>query len=263
MIVKELKVDSVIKKITRKDNLFKGDYTTDPYQNCDFGCIYCDSSYDKTIYVKINAAETLEKELKKLPKGRIIVGSVHDPYQNSEKKYMLTRKILEVIKKNDFTCHVLTKSDLVLRDIDILKKIDKCFVTVSITSLKDKNSNFFEKNVSNPKKRFKVIEELNKNSIYSGIAVMPFLPFIAESEIKQFFQEAKNYNIKYILYKHLELKGDQKKIFFEEIKNFYPDILEKYEKLYSNCYHPNQEYIKKIDDIMKKNSKKYNIKIKI
>ncbi|MCJ7571945.1 MAG: radical SAM protein, partial [Candidatus Thermoplasmatota archaeon] len=190
MPVKELKVDSVIKKITRKDNLFKGDYTVDLYQNCDFGCIYCDSSYDSTVFVKTNAVEILEKELENLPKGRIIVGSVNDPYQNCEKIYMITRKVLEIIKKHDFTCHVLTKSDLVLRDIDLLRKINNCVVTVSIISLKNENSNFFEINVPNSKKRFKIVEKLNKNGIYSGIAIMPFLPFIAESEIESIFEEA-------------------------------------------------------------------------
>lgn len=263
MIIKQLKVDSVIKKITRKDNLFKGDYTVDPYQNCDFGCIYCDSSYDETIYVKTNSVEILEEELKNLTKGRIIVGSVHDPYQNSEKTYILTRKILETIKKHDFTCHVLTKSDLVLRDVDILKKIDKCFVTVSVTSLKNKNSSFFEKKVSSTKKRFELVEKLNKNSVCSGIAIMPFLPFITELEIQQIFQEAKRHNINYLLYKHLELKGDQKRIFFEEIKKIYPNTIKQYEELYCSCYQPNQSYIKKIDKLMSGNSKKYNVKIKI
>ncbi len=186
MLIKELKVDSVIKKITRKDDLFKGDYTVDLYQNCDFGCIYCDSSYDNTVYVKTNAVEILEKELENLPKGRIIVGSVNDPYQNCEKRYMITKKVLEIIQKHDFTCHVLTKSDLVLRDIDLLRKINNCIVTVSIISLKNENSNFFEKNVPSSKKRFEVVEKLNKNGIYSGIAIMPFLPFIVESEVQSY-----------------------------------------------------------------------------
>lgn len=263
MRVKEIKVDSVIKKITRKDNLFKGDYTVDFYQNCDFGCIYCDSSYDNTIYVKTNAVEILANELENLPKGRIIVGSVNDPYQSCEKRYCITRKILEIIQKHNFSCHVLTKSDLVLRDVDLLIGIKNCILTVSIVSLKNENSNFFEKNVLSPKKRFKVVEKLNKNDIYSGIAIMPFLPFIGESEIKNIFQEAKNFDIKYILYKILELKGDQKQKFLEQIKNFNLELLEKYKKLYNGCYHPNKDYIKIIDNLFNKTSKNYNIKIKI
>lgn len=263
MLVKELKVDSVIKKITRKDDLFKGDYTVDLYQNCDFGCIYCDSSYDNTIYVKTNAVEILEKELENLPKGRIIVGSVNDPYQNCEKRYMITKKVLEIIQKHNFTCHVLTKSDLVLRDIDLLRKINNCIVTVSIISLKNENSNFFEKNAPSSKKRFEVVEKLNKNGIHSGIAIMPFLPFIVESEVQSIFNEAKKHDLKYVLYKHLELKGDQKQIFFKQIKKFHIDILKKYEELYNDCYYPSKEYIKKIDTLINKTSKKYNVKIKI
>ena len=263
MIVKQLKIDSIINKITRNDTLFKGNYTVDIYQNCDFCCIYCDSSYDNMVYVKTNAVEIFEKELENLPKGRIIVGSVHDPYQSSEKIYMITRKILETIQKHNLTCHVLTKSDLILRDIDILRKINNCIVTISIISLKNKNSNFFEKNVPSSKKRIEVVEKLNKNGIYSGVAIMPFLPFITESEIQYIFEEAKKHNVNYILYKYLELKGDQKQIFFEKIKKFYPDIVEKYKELYNDSYYPNTEYIKKIDSLINNNSKKYNIKLKI
>jgi DNA repair photolyase len=260
---KEIKVDSIIKKIIKKDNLFKGDYTVDLYQNCNFGCIYCDSSYDDTVYVKINAVKILEKELEHLPRGRIIIGSVNDPYQSYEKKYMITRNVLEVIKKYNFTCHILTKSDIILRDIDLLKKINNCIVTVSIISLKDQISNFFEKNVPTVEKRFEVAKLLNKNKIYSGIAFIPFLPFIADKEISSIFEQVKKYDLNYVLYKHLELKGDQKQIFFEYIKKYNVEILTKYQTLYKDCYQPTQNYIKKIDSIFSKTSKKYNVKINI
>jgi DNA repair photolyase len=260
---KEIKVDSIIKKITKKDYLFKGDYTVDLYQNCNFGCIYCDSSYDGTVYVKINAVKILEKELENLSSGRIIIGSVNDSYQSYEKKYMITRKVLEIIKKYNFTCHILTKSDIILRDVDLLKKINNCIVTVSIISLKDQISNFFEKNVTTVKKRFEVVKLLNKNKICTGIAFIPFLPFITDTEIPSIFEQVKKYDIKYILYKHLELKGDQKQIFFEYIKKYNVEILPKYENLYKDSYQPTQNYIKKVDSIFSKNSKKYNVKINI
>ena len=83
MDYKLINCDSLLKKITRKDNLFNGKYCIDPYQNCEFGCLYCDSSYDKTIFVKENADDILNNELKKVKKGLIIIGSVHDPYQNA------------------------------------------------------------------------------------------------------------------------------------------------------------------------------------
>lgn len=263
MLLKELKVDTIINKITHKDILFKGDYTIDLYQNCDFGCIYCDSSYNNTVYIKTNAVEILEKELQNLPKGRIIIGSVNDPYQDYEKIFNITRKALEIINEYGFTCHILTKSDLILRDVDLLKKIKNSFATISIISLNNKNSIFFEKNVPAPKKRLEVVDILNNNGIYSGIALIPFLPFIVETEIEYIFKEAKKHNLKYILYKHLELKGDQKQIFFKQIKNYHIGVLKKYENLYKDSYFPNKNYLKKIDSLINKFSKKYNIKIKI
>ena len=263
MFVKEIKVDLAIKKITFKDKLFCGDYTVDPYQNCDFGCIYCDSSYDDTVFVKTNIVGVFDKELKKLPKGRIIVGSVHDPYQKSEEEYQLTRKILESIKKYNFSCHILTKSDLILRDIDLLKQIKDCYVTVSLISNNEKVSSFFEKNVPSPNKRFGIIKDLNKQKIRSGIAIMPLLPYIAEPEIKQFFESAKKHNASYVLQKYLELKGNQRNIFFNQLSKSFPEHLEQYEKLYMNSYQPDSEYIDKINNLVSSFSSKYGIKTKI
>ena len=97
MQIKTVKTDKILNRITKKDTLFHGDYTVDPYQFCDFGCIYCDSSYSNHVFVKTNAVELLDEELKETEKGRIIVGSVHDPYQKIEEKYQLTRNILETI----------------------------------------------------------------------------------------------------------------------------------------------------------------------
>ena len=99
MEYKQIHCDSLLKKITKKDTLFNGMYCIDPYQNCEFGCLYCDSSFDKTIYIKSNAAKIIRNQLKNQEKGRIIVGSVHDPYQRIEMDFKLTKKILDN-KKN-------------------------------------------------------------------------------------------------------------------------------------------------------------------
>ena len=111
MLYKQIKVDFLLNKITNKDKLFAGNYTIDPYQNCEFGCLYCDSSFDKTIFIKTNAAEILKKELETAKKGTIIVGSVHDPYQRAEEELEITRDLLKTIKKHEFSWHLLTKSD--------------------------------------------------------------------------------------------------------------------------------------------------------
>lgn len=260
MQYKQINVNSVLNKIAIKDRLFIGDYTVDPYQNCEFGCLYCDSSFDKTIYIKSNSAEILRNQLKNQEKGRIIVGSVHDPYQRIEMDFKLTRKILETIAESGFSCHILTKSDLVLRDLEILSEIDDCIVTMSIASLKDSVSDIFESNVPKPVKRLDVMEKLNNNGIKSGLAVIPIFPFISEVELDEIFRTAKASKADYILYKHLELKGDQKNIFFKLINKYYPDLLKKYEKLYENSYMPNKKYLLMLDAKLSDLYKKYKLK---
>ena len=132
MIYKYINYDKIINKITKKDRLFQGDYIIDPYQNCEFGCKYCDSTFEKIIYIKNNFLNKVENEIKDLSKGMIIIGSVVDPYQNIEKNLKMTRNLLKIIKRHHFKAHILTKSTLILRDIDILSQIKNTIVTISI-----------------------------------------------------------------------------------------------------------------------------------
>jgi len=250
--------DSLIKRITKTDMLFNGKYCIDPYQNCEFGCLYCDSSFDKTIYVKTNATEILEKGLEQLERGVIIIGSVHDPYQKAEGKYEVTKNLLKTIKKHHFPCHILTKSNLVLRDINLLSDM-QCFVTISITSLDKNVSQIFEENVPSPKERLQTVETLMEHGIKTGLALMPVLPFIVESELEDIVKAANSSNAQYLLHKHLELKGDQKRVFKDIIQNHYPHLLSKYDELYRDDLKPNEKYIAKLDKRMHKLCKKYNI----
>ena len=250
--------DSLIKRITKTDMLFNGNYCIDSYQNCEFGCLYCDSSFDKTIYVKMNANEILEKELEQLERGVIIIGSVHDPYQKAEEKYEVTKNLLNTIKKHHFPCHILTKSNLVLRDIDLLSNM-QCMVTISITSLDKNVSQIFEENVPSPKERLQMVETLMEHGIETGLALMPVLPLIVESELEDVVKAAKSSNAQYLLHKHLELKGDQKRVFKDIIQNHYPHLLSKYDELYRGDLKPNEKYIAELDKRMHKLCKKYNI----
>lgn len=251
MQIKTIKTDRIINKITKKDDLFYGDYTVDPYQYCDFGCIYCDSSYSTEVFVKTNALELLDEKLKELEKGRIIVGSVHDPYQRIEEEYKLTRDILKTIQKYGFSCHILTKSELILRDISIIKKIKDSVVTISFTSMDDNTSKIFEKDVPLPQKRMQVIKKLSESNIKAGIAVMPAIPYIVEEQIEKIVKSAKNHNADYLLFKHLELKGDQKNIFFEIIKKYYPQYFQNFVNLYKNSYSPDETYLLKLGEKIK------------
>jgi DNA repair photolyase len=263
MNYKYVKYSNILNKITNRDMLFVGNYTLDPYQNCEFRCRYCDSSFDDTILIKSNTLKLLEKEIKNIKKGTIIVGSVTDPYQKLEEKQKITRNILEIIKNNNFSVHILTKSDLVLRDIDILSEIYGCIVTISIISLKKNVLNIFEKNVPSSIERLNIVKQLTNSGIKSGIAVLPLLPFIVEDELEEIIKLAKENGAQYLLHKHLELKGDQKTIFLKNLKELDHNLLNKYNKLYYNSYMPNQDYIIKIKDIVTNYCKKWNISTNI
>lgn len=263
MKYKTINTGTILKKITRTDNLFRGDYTVDPFQNCEFGCVYCDSSFEKTVYIKNNAVEILNKELQKTDKkGRVIIGSVHDPYQPIEKEKKLTREILKLIKKTGFSCHILTKSNLVLRDLDLIQNMD-CWVTLSISSIKNEIAEIFEPNTINPSERLDALEKISNKDIKSGLAVIPFMPYIMEDELKEIVRSAAEKNAEYILFRTLELRGDLKKVVFEKIKIFYPDCIKNYKKLYKNSFKPNKKYEKKIFDEFRKHCSKYNIKKEI
>ena len=262
MEYKLINCDSLLKKITRKDTLFNGKYCIDPYQNCEFGCLYCDSSFEKTIYIKNNSVEILEKELQTVKKGVIIIGSVHDPYQRAEKTYEITKKILKTIKKYQFPCHILTKSTLILRDIELLASMD-CMVTVSIMSLDERITHIFEKDVPTSKERLHIIRTLSKHKIKTGIALIPILPHITEDEFEHIIKEAKKNNANYLLHKHLELKGEQKLLFNNVIKKHYPNLVSTYNNIYKNRLRPDKKYISAVDTEVQRCCKKNNISDRI
>ncbi len=258
MDYKLINCDSVIKIIIKKDTLFHGSYCVDPYQNCEFGCQYCDSSFEKTIYVKKNIKEILEKELQTIQKGRIIIGSVNDPYQNIEKKFQLTHTILETLKNYDFPCHILTKSPLILKDIPLLSQLD-CIITLSMCSLNDQVVQIFEPDVPTPTTRLETLQDLRMHGFMAGLALIPILPYIVESEIESIVEAASQANARYLLHKHLELKGDQEIHVRNLIKIHYPHLLPKYDALYENDYRPKENYLEEIHTLLQKYCKKFNL----
>ena len=258
MEYKPITTRSVLKKITFEDRTFHGDYTLDPYEKCEFGCKYCDSP-GETIFIKNNVEEIVEKELKN-KQGRIIIGSVYDPYQKAESLFKKTRKVLKIIKKTDSPCHILTKSDLILRDIDIIADMKNCLVTISITSLKEKIQKLFENKIPTSETRLETVKKIAERGVKTGVAVIPFLPFIVEDEIEEIVKSAKKHKAHYLLYKPLELKGDQKKVFLDVLKKSFPSLVKKYESLYNTSYLPDPEYSREISKKFEKTCRKNNLK---
>ncbi len=259
MNYKTIHAGSVLKKITRTDDLFNGNYTVDPYQNCEIGCVYCDSSFEKTIYIKNNSQELLKKELKNEKKGRIIIGSVHDPYQPIEKDKKHTRELLKTIKESDFSCNILTKSELVLRDLDVIKEMNDCIVTISISSLNKDITNVFEKNVVDSNIRLEIIKKLISNNVDCGIAVIPFLPYLMDDELENIVEKVSFTGSNFILLKTLELRGDLKTCVFEKIKTFFPEYFDSYISLYEDSFLAEKNYTDKVFKNFQNYCSKYRI----
>ncbi len=259
MTIKEIRVQQLIKKITKKDILFHGNYTIDPYQNCDFGCIYCDSSLDDTVFVKINALEILKKELPTITPGRIIIGSVHDPYQQVEQRFHITHNILSYLSRTEFSVHILTKSPTILNDLSVLKSIKNPLVTMTIIGLDELFWKTFEPYVSSPIERLKVVRKLNEHNIKTGIAIIPTFPGFSNNQIEELIIKAKEYNVSYVLFKSLFLQGDQRESFLMHIKENYPQMYHQYKKWFQYTQRPPQDQIQKTHNKIKKICKKINI----
>lgn len=230
----------------------KGYYGMNIYRGCTHGCIYCDSRskcYGFThpfedIEVKQNAPELLEKTLKsKRKKCMIGTGAMSDPYMHCEKELELTRRSLEIISKNGFGVTVQTKSDLILRDIDLLSEINhsaKCVVQITLTTYDDELCRILEPNVCNTKRRIEVLEELRKNDIPTIVWLTPILPFINDTEdnITAILNECVRVGVKGIIDfgMGLTLREGDREYYYAALDKYFPGMKERYIRRYGNAY---------------------------
>jgi len=243
------------------------DYVINPYIGCRFACKYCYASFmgrfvDKSIYdwgeyvyAKINAPDLLVKEIKKLKnKGEnkeIFLSSVTDPYQGVEAKYKITRRCLEVIADYGFegVVSILTKSDLVTRDMDIFKKIKNIVVGLTITSTDDKISRYFEKYAPPVSDRLKALKTLNDNGIKTYAFFGPLLPhYVAQTkELENLFIKLSQTGTKDLFIEHINLAKYIKNRLVEEMKDEDDEVIKKFYTSQSKKYREQlEEKIKKL-----------------
>jgi len=283
MKIKEIEAKSILRKHSKIDSWFISYYGMNLYRGCAHNCIYCDGRSEKyrvetnfgnEVEVKINAIEILKKEFDNkrkpnhLKKGYIMLGGgVGDSYQPIEKKYELTRKTLELLYEKNLPVHILTKSTLVERDIDILKKINKnnkTIVSFSFSSSDEKISSIFEPGVNSPVSRFKTIELLKSNEIPCGIFLLPVIPFITDKKeiMENIIKKAHGVGIDFIIFGGMTLKeGRQKKYFLNTLKKYYPDLLTDYIHIYKNNKWgmPTDDYYSSINKTFNVIAKSYKI----
>lgn len=258
-----INVKGIVSSYRENNNWFGKNYNMNIYKGCCHGCIYCDSrsecygieDFDK-VRAKENALEIIAKELKsKRRKGVVGTGAMSDPYNPFEKRLNLTGRALEIINNNGFGVDIATKSDLIIRDIETLKKIkehSRVICKFTITTIDDELCKRIEPNVCVTSKRFEAIRRLSYEGIYTGVLLMPILPFINDTEenILSIVRKAKENGAKFIYPLFgLTLRGNQRDYFFYSIDNNFNGIKERYLKTYSNeylCLSPNSKYLYKI-----------------
>lgn len=222
------------------------------YRGCTHGCIYCDSrskcyqmAHDfEDIEVKENAPELLESALKRKRKRCMIgTGAMTDPYIHLEARLGNTRKCLEIINKYGFGVTIHTKSNRILRDLDLLKNINKntkCVVQITLTTYDENLCKIIEPNVSTTKERFEVLKIMRDNDIPTIVWLDPILPFINDTEeniqnILQYCDEASVHGIM-CLGMGLTLREGNREYFYKKLDEHFPGLKKKYIRLYGNSY---------------------------
>ena len=222
------------------------------YRGCSHGCIYCDSRsrcYQFThpfedIEVKQNAPELLEAALRsKRKKCMIATGSMSDTYMHCEEKLRLTRKCLEIILRYGFGATLLTKSDRVLLDMDLLEEIHrktKCVVQMTLTTYDDDLCRIVEPNVCTTRRRIEVLEEMRHRGIPTVVWLTPILPFINDTEdnIRAILAECIRVGVKGIICfdMGLTLREGDREYYYAALDKSFPGMKKRYIQRYANAY---------------------------
>jgi DNA repair photolyase len=291
---KEYKCKSMLRVHKYVDNWFWDSASVSPYKACEHGCNYCDGrsqkyhaseDFDQEIHVKVNGPEVLKKELDKMfpPQKKItdfthekyqqaktiktvvmVSSGISDAYQPAEKKYKLTRQILKLLAEYHVPTYVMTKSDLILRDLDLLERINErswCNVSFSISTLDKNISRIFEPKTSPPKRRLDAMKTITDKGILAGITYIPIIPYITDTDeqIERSIVTSKNYGAKYILAGTMTLRNAQAKRFYDVLEEHFPELIDKFKKLYWRGYEPDGKYIQALNKKIRILCRKYDI----
>ena len=235
------------------------------YRGCQHGCIYCDarsSCYQmnhlfEDIEVKENALELLESALKSRRKPTVIgTGAMTDPYMPLERNLRMTRGSLELIEKYGFGATVLTKSDLVLRDLECFKRINektKAVLQISLTCMDDGLSRLIEPNVCPTSRRIEVLREFQKAGVPTVVWFCPILPFLTDTEenIRGILDACRDTGVRGIIWygPGLTLREGDREYFYANLDKKFPGLKAEYIRRYGNAYEvnsPNGAYLNRL-----------------
>ena len=248
-MIQDITAKVLLNTVRQPDDWFGLKYNMNLYRGCQHQCIYCDSRsacYQienfSDILVKANAIQLLRQELsRKRVKGTIGTGAMNDPYMPIEAQRELTRQALQVIAEHRFPVHIITKSDLVLRDLDILREINQVYaaVSITITTADDKLGKKIEPGAPKVSARFKALRILAKNGITTGVTMMPVLPFLEDDldNIHQIVFRAHQAGAQYIIPAFgMTLRDCQREYYFQKLERLFPGLRDKYERKFGLRY---------------------------
>jgi len=270
VVVREILCKSVLNRC----GIENIDYSVNPYVGCEHGCIYCYARYmryysghrerwGEFVDVKINAPLILAKEIYRKPRGHVILSTVTDPYQPLERRYRVTENCLKKLLRYDFPVSILTKSSLVLRDIDLLAKFNHCEVGMTIITGDEKLKRFLEPRSSSIKERLDALKKFSEIGIPTYVFVGPIIPSIndEEEDLRKLTQKLLDAEVDRVMFDHLNprygvteqisrflehhfphlLSGFLEKMrfsdeFYREIKHKFSKIMNEYEIPYEFCF---------------------------
>lgn len=267
--IKEIQCKSALGKCGFSDNSF----CINPYVGCSHACIYCYARFMKRftdhaetwgsfVDARTNIAEVLKKQMKsqKYKDKQIYIGTVTDPYQPLEAKYKLTRKILEVLKDYDNPVSILTKSSLVFRDLDLLKKFKRIDINFTIATLDESWKKLTEPYSSTIEQRLGAAKKLGQERIPVFAMMSPYWPFFTDPE--KLFKEFKEAGIKRVFTESLNTIGGNYTEVEKVLKKDYPQLLKPMAEIlftprkFYEFYNLEKEKVEKL-------SKKYHLPVTI
>ncbi len=275
-MITEIHAKTILNHVKQPDTYFGLKYNMNLYRGCQHQCIYCDSRSEcyqienfADIHVKVNAVDLLADALpRKRVRGTIGFGSMNDPYMPVEKKYQLCRRSLQVIAQHQFPVHIITKSDLVLRDLELLKEINRVYGAVSftITAADDDLAKQIEPGAPPSSARFAAMRALSKVGIRTGVTMMPILPFIGDTQenVTQLVELAHEAGAAYILpWFGMTLRAGSRDWYYDQLDSRFPGVKQKYVRQFGGLYECNSPDWRKLDDVFQHLVSRYQIPTKM
>jgi DNA repair photolyase len=254
-------------------------WTVNPYRGCEFGCQYCYARYthefmeldgndfEKKIYVKLDAGPLAGRDLgmERVQGEHIAIGTATDPYQPAEREFGATRAILEqMAARRGLSISITTKSDQVLRDVDLLKRISEhsqVSVNLSITTMRTRLARILEPRAPRPDLRMKAVEELGRAGIAAGVFAMPVLPGITdhEEDLDALARAARDAGAQWFAASVLFLMPSSQKQFFPFLDAKYPRLAKRYREWFSREAYAPEKYRQEISERVRALRRKYGL----